>query len=189
MQLSSSTKCKVCEVSCQSLPSTVPRLHQVTPLFSLNILWWGQFFNLMVSPEVSCFRFDMRVWWKASANWWFQPFLGFFGVSGLISSFPDLDCSCGLATTLFGSTRCTRALLATFSVLSRDGVMEVTVPPRFPCWCSYSRFSTKHCDATFTKCINALRGGLDWETDTLHLAVPHMCCFLLLLCRFYMNSR
>ena len=116
-------------------------------------------------------------------------FWGLFGVSGLISSFPDLDCSCGLATTLFGSTRCTRALLATFSVLSRDGVMEVTVPPRFPCWCSYSRFSTKHCDATFTKCINALRGGLDWETDTLHLAVPHMCCFLLLLYRFYMNSR
>ena len=149
------------------------------------------FFNQVVSPEVSCFRFDMRVWWKASvgcAYWWFQPFLGLFGVSGLISSFPDLDCSCGLATTLFGSTRCTRALLATFSVLSRDGVMEVTVPPRFPCWCSYSRFSTKHCDATFTKCINALRGGLDWETDTLHLAVPHMCCFLLLLCRFYMNS-
>ena len=183
MQLRSSTKCKVCEVSCQSLPPSVPRLHQVTPLFSLNILWRGQFFNLVVSLEVSCFRFDMRVGWKASACW------RFFVVSGLISSFPDLDCSCGLATTLFGSTRCTRALLATFSVLSRDGVMEVTVPPRFPCWCSYSRFSTKHCDATFTKCINALRGGLDWETDTLHLAVPHMCCFLLLLCRFYMNSR
>ena len=77
-------------------------------------------------------EFDENPLWDAHIGD-FNLFLGLFGVSGLISSFPDLDCSCGLATTLFGSTRCTRALLATFSVLSRDGVMEVTVPPRFPC--------------------------------------------------------
>ena len=130
-----------------------------------------------MSPEVSCFRFDMRVWWKASvgcAYWWFQPFFGIFWFSGLISSFPDLDCSCGLATTLFGSTRCTRALLATFSVLSRDGVMEVTVPPRFPCWCSYSRFSTKHCDATFTKCPPR-RFGLGNRYLTRYTKQFHAC--------------
>ena len=58
-------------------------------------------------------EFDENPLWDAHiGDFNFYTFLGLFGVSGLISSFPDLDCRCGLATALFGSTRCTGALLA-----------------------------------------------------------------------------